>query len=220
MPLKSLSASFLIILNIYLSFQVNSSRDSLVIIAENFLQELHKFPNFRLFSRILRKFWQNVIWDAIPWILRYYKKPLFAKKKFKNLSKFPNCADFANFAKLFAVWYTGFSSLHFEVLQAHVWGKIKKLHNIRDFVKFVKITNFVTILVSHYLGRINLHTCRYLGQYLIPLERYGENKSSYKCCAQSAILNQKTFKKQLSFSFWGTLVQYLIFRLFLSAVHQ
>ena len=79
-----------------------------------------------------------------------------------------------------------------------------KLPKIRDFAIFAKIANFAKNLMLHYLAHISLQARRFLGQYLISLQRYERNKLLYKQCAQSAILNRTTFKKQLSFLFWGT----------------
>ena len=52
-----------------------------------------------------------------------------------------------------------------------------------------------------YLGRFSLHARWYLGQYLISLQRYGGSKVSYKCYAQSAILDQKMTKYNSAIKF-------------------
>ena len=55
---------------------------------------------------------------------------------------------------------------------------LKKLSKIRDLVKFAKIVNFAKNLVLQYLAYISLQARRFVGQYLIWLQRYGRNKPS------------------------------------------
>ena len=60
---------------------------------------------------------------------------------------------------------------------------------------------WITQNALQYLTCISLHTQQFLGQYLILFQRYGVNKLSNKCCAQSAIWNLEPSKNNSVFYF-------------------
>ena len=70
---------FFVILNIYLPFQVNSCRASLVIVAEIFLKALHKFDNFTNFHEFHKHFRGILYGMQFPEFFMFEKKKLNSK---------------------------------------------------------------------------------------------------------------------------------------------